>query len=266
MAKLKDAMTISPTISEEESFDDSAYKSVGEIPDQFVFDEKKHVYTLNGIRMYGVTSVLGVIAKPALIQWAANQVVEWIQNNAPKELVKGAYLFGLTNKMLDEAKVAHRKKKESAGDIGKAVHLSVEEWIKEKKEPTLDAQGMVMFEHFRKWAEDNKIAFLSSEQKIYSKTHWVAGTVDAVVIKGDKKYVMDIKTYSGIYDRTPFLQMAGYAIMLEEMGHKDIAGSIVVRLGKDGTFETLENTNLEEEKVGFLAALTLFKTLEAYKK
>ncbi len=274
MAKIKDELTISPTASE---------LALEEPTDTFTFDEHLHVYRLNGARMYGITSVLGVIAKPMLIPWAAGQVVEWIKNNCPKSVIKGTYWYGVTNKHLDEAKVAHRKKKESAGDIGKTVHKLCEDYANEKMNPLVveriplepdmsteispeEAQVAIMFGHFVKWVRENNVTFIASEQKIYSKTHWIAGTVDAIITIDGKKYVMDIKTYSGIHDRTPFLQMAGYALMLEEMGHKDIVGSIIVRLGKDGTFDVHKNMNLADEKVGFLAALTLFKTLEAYKK
>lgn len=266
-----------------ESLPEKEYESLGK-SDVFEFDEARHVYTLNGKRMYGITTVLGVIAKPLLIPWAAGQVVEWIRNNAPKSLIKGSNWYAVNNKMLDEAKIAHRKKKESAGDVGTLVHKLAEEYangtiglmsptpvglpgLPEDSAPTKEeAMVITMFNHFLKWIKDNDVTFVASEQKMYSKKHWIAGTVDAIVMIDGKKYVMDIKTYSGIYDRTPFLQMAGYALMLEELGHKDIAGTIIVRLGKDGTFDVHTNTNLEEEKTGFLAALTLFKTLEAYKK
>lgn len=263
------------------------YEALSATPpkDVFNFDEVKHVYTLNGKRMYGITSVLNVIAKPMLIPWAAGQVVEWIRDNAPKQMLKGTNWYAVNNKMLDEAKAAHRKKKESAGDIGKIVHSLAEEYANNTLlKPPIGAveeafdslpendflskdEIMIatMFGHFLNWVKTNNVVFLASEQKMYSKKHWIAGTVDAVVMIDGKKYVMDIKTYSGIYDRTPFLQMAGYAIMLEELGHDDIAGTIIVRLGKDGTFDVHMNTNLEEEKTGFLAALTLFKTLEAFK-
>ena len=280
MAKLK-----------EQDIDDSEYIDESTAPttstDTFEFDEKAHVYKLNGKRMYGITSVLGVIAKPALIPWAAKQVVEWIANNCPKDKVGGLVYYAVNNKHLEEAKNAHRLKKESAGDVGTIVHKLVEDFangnlgfmpsehgvgipetvddLKKIKEPT-EAITMVitMFNNFLQWATKNDVKFIASERRMYSKKYWIAGTVDAVVeIKG-KRYVVDIKTYSGIYDRTPFLQMAGYAIMLEEMGEK-IDGTIIVRLGKDGSFDVHKNTNLLEEKQGFLAALTLFKTLEQYK-
>ncbi len=137
MAKIKDELTISPTKAElelEEPTEDVSKIESPPTEDTFTFDEHLHVYRLNGARMYGITSVLGVIAKPMLIPWAAGQVVEWIKNNAPKELVKGAYWYGVTNKMLDEAKIAHRKKKESAGDIGKLVHKMCEDFANDKGE------------------------------------------------------------------------------------------------------------------------------------
>lgn len=277
--------------------DNSVYDDSGEIGvpqvDEFVFDEKKHVYKLNGIRMYGITSVLGVIAKPMLIQWSANQTAEFIRANCPKTKVKNMDVYLVNNKMLDEAKIAHRKKKESAGDIGKIVHKLAEDFANDNlglqleegstfntrslpnsehlkselgtEATTKEIMVVTMFTHFLSWALKNKVKFISAERKLYSKTHWIAGTVDAIVEIDGKRYVMDIKTYSGIYDRTPFLQMAGYALMLEELGEK-IDGTIIVRLGKDGTFDVHKNINLAQEKVGFLSALTLFKTLEGYKK
>lgn len=283
MGKIKE-LQIDPEFNE-----DYIDESTAPETDVFEFNEKAHYYTLNGRRMYGITSVLGIIAKPLLIPWAAGQVVEYIRNNAKKQTIQGSNWYAVDNKLLEQAKIAHRMKKEAAGDVGKVVHGLAEDFangslgkpidggsfivippevtaIGAKLEATPEEVMVVtMFNHFLKWAMDNKVTFLASEQKMYSKTHWIAGTVDAVVMIGGKKYVMDIKTYSGIYDRTPFLQMAGYAIMLEEMGHKDIHGTIIVRLGKDGSFEVVKNTNLAEEKQGFLHALGLYKIMQAYK-
>jgi hypothetical protein len=44
----------------------------------FVFDEKKHLYFYDGKPMTGCTTILGVLAKPALIPWAAKMAVEYI--------------------------------------------------------------------------------------------------------------------------------------------------------------------------------------------
>ena len=58
--------------------------------------------------------------------------------------------------------------------------------------------------------------------------------------------------------------MAGYQICLEEMGEKDIVGSIVVNCKKDGGFDTQEHFDSETDKQAFLAALTLYRTNESY--
>lgn len=231
-----------------------------------IFEEKAHIYYLEGQEdkpFTGVTSVLGVIAKPALIQWAANMACDYITNNFPtfEELQKRPTRI---TEIIKEARTAHKKKKESAGDIGTEVHKTIEEWIKEKKEPILNEQGMTMFQNFKKWAEDNNIKFLDSERRLYSETHWLAGTCDFTCeIKG-KKYVGDLKTSSGIYGRDYFAQCAAYRLMLEEMGEKDYHGTIIVRCGKDGSFEVKESFDYETDRDYFLAALKIYRITNNY--
>lgn len=98
----------------------------------YVFDLKKHIHTLDGIPLHGITTVLKVISKPALIQWAANMAVSHITERAepyygPDNDLKDYYI--ITGELLNEAKTAHRKKKETAGDWGTIVHLFINQWI-----------------------------------------------------------------------------------------------------------------------------------------
>ena len=116
-------------------------------------------------------------------------------------------------------------------------------------------------EKFVDWAIENKVKFLASEKQMYSRAMWVAGTCDFTAIINGKLIMGDIKTSSGIYGREYFFQCAGYILMAEEHG-ETYDGSIIVRLGKDGSFETKESFDLEADKKGFLAALALFKALE----
>ena len=50
----------------------------------FYFDEEKHRYYLDGKQMTGVTTILGVLAKPALIQWAANMAIDSVRGQVAK--------------------------------------------------------------------------------------------------------------------------------------------------------------------------------------
>ena len=222
---------------------------------RFSFDEKRHLYFLDGKPLTGVTSVLNVIAKPALIGWAVNMACEYIRDN---------YSVGCAmESLLEEAKIAHRKKKEGAADIGKRVHKYLEEWIANEPSEETDEQVMKVARNFIGWAEKNKVKFLASEKRVYSPTLFIAGTLDFICEIDGKKYVGDIKTSSGVYGRAYFAQCAGYRLMLEEMGEKDFEGSIIVRIGKDGLFseekDVLMSPNYEDDKRYFLAALDIYR-------
>ncbi len=99
------------------------------IPEKgFYFDgeNNRHDYYFNRKPMTGITTVLSVIAKPSLIQWAANMAVdyiscEWSSNKS--------YTEDEIAVILTEAKTAHRKKKEEAGEKGTFCHSWLEQWI-----------------------------------------------------------------------------------------------------------------------------------------
>src|SRR6202034_4217965 len=98
--------------------------------DEFKFDAKKHAYFLNGKPMLGCTSVLGVIAKPALVPWAAKMATEYIKEHAPFVKATPNY-YEVDEPTLEEAKNAHRKRKEDAADRGTDLHALVEEYVLE---------------------------------------------------------------------------------------------------------------------------------------
>lgn len=243
----------------------------------FHFDEAEHAYFLDGKPLHGITSVLGVISKPALIQWAANMAVDFIQASYPYALLEDETLDQeVFANQLKEARVAHRKKKEDAAEKGTDLHAIVEEYIQtciaeNEGRPLSVVSAESPIHKFVAWAQENKIRFLASEQRLYSKVHWVAGTCDIVFEKEGKTYVGDVKTYKKIWDRTPFFQCAAYGMMWEEMKHfvpggdPVVAGYCVLRLGKDGTFEDKWSFDVEGDRAAFLNALGLYKALKAYK-
>lgn len=222
----------------------------------YTFKDKGHQHLFNGKRMTGITTILGVIAKPQLINWAAGQAVEYVSKEWKPDF---AYRKEVIEQVLSDAKKAHTKKKEAAADIGTLVHSACEGWIKEKKEPELDEQGMKMFNNFKKWAEDNKVKFLESEKHLYSEKMFLAGIVDGVVEIDGQTWIMDIKTSSGIYSDA-FFQMAGYHILWEEMMLPNkITGYIVVNLQKSGEFLEKRMVSIDDSKKAFLAAYDIYR-------
>lgn len=231
---------------------------------ELVFEDSKHTYKANGEIVPGVTGVLGVIAKPALMYWAVNMGIEYLQ----KFLNPGvAYDEIQIKTLLEGARTAHKTFKENAGDIGSLVHEAIETYIKTGvKTELFNEKAKVAFDNFLKWQKDNNVKFIDSERKIYSKKYKYAGTMDFSCIIDGKYYVGDTKTSSGIWDEYWF-QVASYQQALTEETGQEVYGRVIVRVGKDGSFDVQTKVNGEYEKDinAFLGALALHKRIQEMK-
>lgn len=241
-------------------------------PIVFHFEEGTHKYYLNDELLPGVTTILGTLAKPALIQWAANEACKYIEahliTRAFPHLDEGVYNPEEFATVLAEAKTAHAKKRDKAADQGTDVHTEIEKWIKDAIEGRVSLLNEnKQVQKFITWAVENNVQFHESEKKMYSVEHRFAGTCDFTATIGGKKYVGDLKTTSGIYDLSPFLQCAAYRIMLTEMGDTGFVGSVIIRLGKDGAFEEFYRSDeTGEDMETFLALLKVYKAMARFKK
>lgn len=238
----------------------------------YKFNKDQHIHELDGKPLYGITSVLGVIAKPALIQWSANEAVKYVKESKVWRLVPDTpRMIMISDKeleeLLEEARTAHTRKKEKAGDWGSELHEKLEMLVKDAIQNTggiieVNEAEDKSIQNFLDWAKGKR--FIESEKNLYSEKHWIGGIVDLVFEHEGKIFVGDIKTSSGIYPEM-FLQCAGYQIMLEEMGHK-IDGYEIVNLKKNGQIETSRSYGTERNKEAFLSALNLYVTLQDLKK
>ena len=219
---------------------------------KFEFNEKNHRYTLDGKPLTGVTTVLGVIAKPALIQWSANMAVDYILENG----IESA----------EEARKAHCRKRDESAELGTDVHAECEKYVLEcianGGEAMLTPHENKQVQHFIDWATKNKVKFLESEKRVYDAELWIAGTFDGLCEIDGKKFIFDIKTSKAIW-KEAFYQMGAYVMMYEKMENEKIDGTFVIRLGKDEKFNEEKDVqfryDLETDKKAFLSALTLYR-------
>lgn len=240
--------------------------------DGFVFIENGHKYYLDGHPMTGVTTVLGVLAKPALIQWAADMAIGYIEEKSgPPQMISGYPFFSVSPIILAEARLAHRKKKEAAGVKGTDLHAQVEilinEWIKQDDGHPSNLIGIASegLKAFADWAVKNNVRFLASEKKVYSKEWFVAGTFDFSFEKDGKRYIGDLKTMKKLWDRVPHFQCAAYMKMSVEMGEKPYDGTCIVNINKD-TNELTDSWTYDHanDKKAFESALFLYRQLNNY--
>ena len=130
-----------PTIPESE-VENPAEQSMAQVPQGFTFDEATHSYLLDGRPLTGVTTILGVIAKPALIQWSANLAAAEAFKTGTVEGLKAAIeaydkIDTEAARELDKAfpawkaaRTTHTKRKTAAADIGTKAHKWIEEYVK----------------------------------------------------------------------------------------------------------------------------------------
>lgn len=232
--------------------------------ENFRFEEEGHTYWLDDKRLTGVTTILGVIAKPALINWSARTAVEYIRKHKDR-FARSEFSEIHFEQVCKEAVKAHERNKLDAADVGTVAHKAVEQWIKTKKQPKLEGKAKHIFDNFKLMVKEEKIKFLESERSIYSRKYWYAGTYDFLCDIGGELYLGDLKTSNGIYGREYFAQMAGYEICRREHGEPPVKGFVVIRSGKNLTHEVRYSHDIETDTKLFLAALEMYRALQTWK-
>lgn len=234
-------------------------------------------YTIDGKRATGVTTILGAINKPALVDWAAKMAYQDCQENN--------YSHEEISRIIKEKDYAHKKRSGAAMDIGTLAHADVEAYIRykmgETSEFSINPETAHIVQPFIDWAEGrvelkakshkyardsieivpSNIKFLLAEQSVFSPKYFYAGTFDFLCEIDGKKYICDFKTSTGIYGREYFYQTAAYRNAIGELGWgKDIEGSIVIRSGKEGgDLEVRHSLSYEEDFKAFKAAYVIYK-------
>lgn len=222
-----------------------------------------------------VTSILGCIAKPALVNWAAKVEREYVMEAAadlyddlspvaPK--MKRLVFMDTLSRRMGTVK-AHEKVKARAGEIGSSVHALIEWNLRTElgqkvgPEPRLEGdEAMHSFAEYEAWRADNEVVPLAIEQVVWHTHDRYAGTLDLLARVNGKVAVVDYKTSKGLYDEYD-LQISAYGVALNWMGHGPAECGYIVRLpktAKDG-FEVKEVEQFSEHYPTFLHAVALHR-------
>ena len=239
---------------------------------ELLFDEEKHLYTVDGYKVDGTTAVLGIINKPALMYWAVNITLEYL-NTVIKPGI--SYDEIQLQEHFAMAKTANRRKSGRAADIGKLVHDWCKYWIAKKNpELPINEEARISIGKFQDWVKEKQVEFIKSEFIVYSKSLGYAGTGDFIAKIDGKIYLGDFKTSTGIWDEYWFQVAAYQSAYLEEFSDKKIDSTMIVRIGKEHGEIEIEERNNEEYKKNrraFVSALILYRRIaelknEAYLK
>ena len=174
-----------------------------------VFYEGSHRYKLDGQWVPGVTTILGVLDKPAIPKWAAAQVAEFVANHPDlTEQMKQLGGVGPTTAFL---KNLPWEKRDTAAVRGTDVH-NIAERIVHGDQVEVPEHLVGYVESALAFMDDYGIEPVMVEAVVGSREHKYAGKFDLVAeSKRAPRAIYDYKTTaSGIYATTSW-QNAAYA-------------------------------------------------------
>jgi hypothetical protein len=234
----------------------------GEVP---VFDERKHKYSRNGTPMPGVTSILGILDKPALPWWGMTIGVQGVAKiyddrgpdvfeNPQQILFEFTEQFGATReecfaltreqavvKLLTSYKATVNHIKDAAGSRGTAAHDALEAYLKHGKAPDLrkltpEAKGYL--QSGAGFMIEMEPKSVGTEVMVWHPKLGYAGTFDLLAEFDDDGVLTlaDYKTSKRIYD-THLLQLAAYEGARRALGLQPVERLAVVHLTPDGEWD-----------------------------
>lgn len=210
-----------------------------------------------------VTGILNVLAKEALIGWAAREAAGYFKAELLR-MGSRALTPELLEQLARQAAGAHRRKAQDAADLGSRCHDIFEAIIKgiepadvpaELKEPALD---------FKRWRLSTDIELVALELPVASREHLYGGRLDAVGYSPSRGGIgiVDYKTSSGFYGNEYAYQVGGYASALAEQYGVQVAWAEIVRFGKRPPYDSEGRpvADLPAAIEGFLSALAMSRS------
>lgn len=215
----------------------------------------------DGTEYVSVTTFLQAINKPALVQWAAKEERLMTMQAAadlyedlhgtPK-MSRPTYITTLDAR-IGKTK-AHTKLMAKASEIGKQAHALIE-WNLRRSlgqeagpEPKIGDKALWAFMAYEEWAKSVSLKPILIEQKVYSRTHEYAGTMDLLAEINGVLTLVDWKTSKAVFGEA-HLQNVAYQVALAEMGYHKAAAGLILRLPKtesDSNFEAVPVGPVEE--------------------
>ena len=226
-------------------------------------------YTIDGCQLPSVTTILDVIAKPALGPWYAKQERRYFETAMLEVLSKpGArdpeYVLSAVVDAVGGVKAADREKQRAA-TIGTAIHAGIEWQLRTRlgedagPEPVLPDAAAWAVESWKDWAKSIALEPLAIERTVYCEACGYAGTLDLYARVEGALTVLDWKSGRAIYPEA-FLQNVAYRHAATRQGLPSSQGLIVrvPKLVDDPVWEvmTVPETLVIDD---FLAAARLWR-------
>lgn len=173
-------------------------------------------------RLWSVTTLLGVLDKPALVSWAANETAKAAVANIDTvaQLLRSDGAEAAVEYLSKARYKRAPGRTMTAKDLGSAVHTAVESYVLNGRRPDdLDPDVAPFVFQFERFLDAYQPEFVAAEVTVFSPAGEYAGTADAFVRIGGTPLILDYKTSWESYDgrgrpKKPYpevaLQLAAY--------------------------------------------------------
>src|SRR3989454_5959068 len=193
-------------------------------------------YTIAGRQLPSVTTILDVIAKPALGPWYAKEERRYFEAAMLEVLARpGArdpeYVLTAVADAVTGVKAADRERQKAAA-IGTAIHAGIEWQLRTRlgedagPEPVLPDAAVWAVESWKDWAKSIALEPLAIERTVYCAACGYAGTLDLYARVEGALTVLDWKSGRAIYPEA-FLQNVAYRHAATRQGLPSSQGLIV---------------------------------------
>lgn len=165
-----------------------------------------YVHPITNITVPSVTTVIGVLDKPALPRWAAKSVAEFAVSN------KGAWTELPDDAAIDMLKGSPWRTRDKAAAAGTDAHEYCESLLRGEIDinSPFDPPGLgEAAKNLREILKHVQPTPLSIEGSVWSHKYGYAGSFDGIHIIDGKVTLVDLKTSSGVYPDYS-IQLAAY--------------------------------------------------------
>jgi hypothetical protein len=167
---------------------------------------KGHSYTIDGAKVPGVTTIIGILDKPALLDWAARETAAYADDHwAELSTLRSADRI----ERLTKARYATNRR---AVVQGNRVHALGDRISRGEQIPTneIPAELVSWVEAYARFLDAWDLEVLHTEMPVANTAYRYAGTLDAIAYSPRLGTILlDLKTGKGVYDEVA-LQLAAY--------------------------------------------------------
>lgn len=180
------------------------------------------------MRLWSVTTIIGILDKPGLLYWAAEQTARAALKSrdtwTAMEIEQGT---DETIKWLRDARFRRGRGELSDTEFGTQIHKLCESYALTGTRPEITedifaadlALARQCFDQFDRWLDTFQPSYQATEVVVYHPKYGYAGTTDAFLTIGGVRFIVDYKASKKSYDAqgrpSPIypetaLQLAGY--------------------------------------------------------